>query len=228
MLALLTWVASCDGRIAPKERALLDKIAESVEDVEDLAAVEASVRLHRADDLAIACRYLKTNLDRGGKRLLVQLAVTMAIADGSLSVGENHLLQFIADLLGVRPRAFAKLFQEMTHRPFPQAGDPSSPDWWRGRESGDVAAPVADSAIQEDTAVEEKEVDWNMTRRVALNVMGLEDGAPHEKIHAAYRRLAKARHPDRFSPLGPAAVATATEGFKRLHEAYAILSGETA
>ena len=143
MLALLTWVASCDGRIAPKERALLDKIAESVEDVEDLAAVEASVRLHRADDLAIACRYLKTNLDRGGKRLLVQLAITMAIADGSLSVGENHLLQFVADLLGVRPRAFARLFQDMTHRPFPQAGDPSSPDWWRGRESGAAAAPVA-------------------------------------------------------------------------------------
>jgi DnaJ like chaperone protein len=227
-LAVLTWVASCDGRIAPREQALLDKIAESVDDVEDLAAVEAAVRLHRVDDLAIACRYLKANLDRGGKRLLVQLAITMAIADGSLSVGENHLLQFLADLLGVRPRAFAKLFQQITHRPFPQAGDPSSAEWWHQREAGHAAAPAADSAIAEDTAEEEKETDAGMTRRVALNVMGLEEGATLEKVHSAYRRLAKARHPDRFAPLGPAAVTTATESFKRLHEAYAVLSGGAA
>lgn len=227
-LALLTWVASCDGRIAPREQALLDRIAESVDDVEDLAAIEEVVRLHRVDDLMIACKYLKANLDRGGKRLLLQLAITMAIADGSLSVGENHLLQFLADLMGVRPRAFAKLFQQITHRPFPQAGDPSTTEWWQGRESGQASAQAADPAIAEDTAEDEREPDREMTRRVALNVMGLDEGATSEKIHAAYRRLAKARHPDRFSPLGPAAVATATEAFKRLHEAYAILSGSPA
>lgn len=227
-LAILSWVASCDGRIAPREQALLGKIAESVDDVEDLAAIEAAVRLHRADDLAIACRYLKSNLDRGGKRLLVQLAITMAIADGSLSVGENHLLQFLADVLGVRPRAFSKLFQQITHRPFPQAGDPSSPDWWRQREAGQAATPVADSAIAADNTQEENESDAGMTRLVALHVMGLEEGATREKIHAAYRRLAKARHPDRFAPLGPAAVMTATEAFKRLHDAYSVLAGGAA
>jgi uncharacterized tellurite resistance protein B-like protein len=227
-LTILTWVASCDDRIAPREQALLDKIAESVDDVEDLAAIEEIVRLHHADDLAIACKFLKANLDRGGKRLLLQLAITTAIVDGSLSVGENHLLQFLADLLGVRPRTFAKLFHQITHRPFPQAGDPSSPEWWRQRESGHAATPVTDPAIAEDTSQEERETDGEMTRQVALNVMGLDDGATREKIHASYRRLAKARHPDRFSPLGPAAVATATEAFKRLHEAYAVLSGSAA
>lgn len=226
-LALLAWVASCDGRIAPREQALLDRIAESVDDVEDLAAIEEIVRLHRADDLAIACKFLKANLDRGGKRLLLQIAITMAIADGSLSVGENHLLQFLADLLGVRPRAFAKLFQQITHRPFPQAGDPSSPEWWRQRESGLAASQEADPAIAEDTSADEREPEGQMTRRVALSVMGLEEGATREKIHAAYRRLAKARHPDRFSPLGPAAVAAATEAFQRLHEAYAVLSASS-
>lgn len=227
-LAVLTWVALCDGRLAAREQALLDRIAESVDDVEDLAAVEEIVRLHRVDDLAIACKFLKSNLDHGGKRLLLQLAITMAIADGALSVGENHLLQFLADLLGVRPRAFSKLFQQIAHRPFPQAGDPSSPHWWRQRESGQAAAPSADPAIAEDTSQEEREPDGQMTRSVALNVMGLDETASREKIHAAYRRLAKARHPDRFAPLGPAAVATASEAFKRLHEAYAVLSGSAA
>ena len=115
-LAILTWVASCDGRVAPREQTLLDKVAEAVDDVEDLAAVEAAARMQQVDDLALACRYLRSNLDRGGKRLLLQIAITMAVADGALSVGENHLLQFLADALGVRPRAFGKLFQEIAPR----------------------------------------------------------------------------------------------------------------
>ena len=223
-LAVLAWVASCDGRIAPREQALLDRIAEAVEDVDDLAAIEAAAREQRVEDLAIACRYLRTNLDRGGKRLLVQLAITMAIADGSLGVAENHLLQFLADVLGVRPRTFGKLFQEIAHRPFPQAGDPSSTDWWLRREAGQPGAQAADSATASDTADEEREPDRPMSRDVALRVLGLDEGATREKIHAAYRRLAKARHPDRFAPLGPAAVGVAGEAFKRLHDAYAVLS----
>lgn len=223
-LAIVAWVASCDGRVAPREQALLDKIAEAVDDVEDLAAVEAAARLQRVDDLALACRYLRNNLDRGGKRLLLQIAITIAIADGALSVGENHLLQFLADALGVRPRAFGKLFQEMAHRPFPKAGDPSSVEWWQRREAGQAAAPAADEVTSTDRSDDERDPAGSMTRAVALHVIGLEEGATREQIHAAYRRLAKARHPDRFAPLGPAAVATAGEAFKRLHEAYAVLS----
>lgn len=223
-LAVLAWVAWCDGRVAPREQALLDKIAEAVDDVEDLAAVEAAARVQRVDDLALACRYLRSNLDRGGKRLLLQIAITMAIADGALSVGENHLLQFLADLLGVRPRAFGKLFQEIAHRPFPKAGDPSAIDWWRRREAGQAAAPAADEVTVDDRADDSREPDGPMTRATALSVMGLEEGASKQQIHAAYRRLAKARHPDRFAPLGPAAVTMAGEAFKRLHEAYGVLS----
>jgi tellurite resistance protein len=223
-LGVLAWVASCDGRVAPREQALLDEIAEAVDDMEDLAAVEAAARMQRVDDLALACRHLRSNLDRGGKRLLLQIAITMAIADGALSVGENHLLQFLADVLGVRPRTFGRLFLEIAHRPFPKAGDPSSVAWWRRRESGQSAAPAADEVTSTDRSAEEREPEGPMSRAVALHVMGLEDGATPQQVHAAYRRLAKARHPDRFAPLGPAAVMVAGEAFKRLHEAYAVLS----
>ena len=224
ILTVLTWVASCDGRIAPKEQALLDRIAEAVDDVEELSAIESAARLQRVDDLVLACRFLKTNLDRGGKRLLAQLAITMAIQDGFLSVGENHLLQFLCDLLGLRPRTFAKLFQQITHRPLPKAGDPSSPEWWADRESGHQAAPEP-LVTAEDSRDEEADApDPPMTRSVALTVLGLESEAPRDAIHKAYRHLAKVRHPDRFAPLGPAAVMTASEAFKRLHEAYAVLS----
>lgn len=224
ILAILSWVAACDGKIAPKEQTLLDRISEAVDDAEELAVVEGAARRAHPRDLELACRYLKHNLDRGGKKLLAQLAVTMAIQDGYLTVSENLVLQFMADLLGLSPRGFGKLFEQIAHRPFPRAGDPSSLAWWQARESGEQARPDAFAAWDAGDGAEPLGAEEPMTHPVALRVMGLEEGASRDAIHATYRRLAKSRHPDRFAPLGPAAVATATEAFKRLHEAYAILS----
>ena len=220
LLALLTWVAACDGQIAPGEQDLLDKIAQAVDDKEHLATVEATMRTPAPADLELACRYLKNHLDRGGKKLLAQLAVTVATQDGHLTVSENLVLQFLADLLGLSPRQFSKLYLQITHQPFPLPGDPSSAEWWRRRESGQPLRPSEVIAADEDPVAG----DEPMTRAVALRVLGLELDASRETVHKAYRRLAKTRHPDRFAKLGPAAVATATEAFRRLHEAYQLLS----
>ena len=46
----------------------------------------------------------------------------------------------IADLLGLSVRRFARLFEEVAHRPFPVAGDPGSVEWWRRREAGEEPA----------------------------------------------------------------------------------------
>lgn len=203
---------------------MLRRVAEAHDAAGDLADLLDA--MHDADpaDLELACRFLRDHTDRSGKRLLAQLAVTMAVQDGYLSVAENYVLQFLADLLGLSPRAFGVLFEEVAHRPFPLAGDPSSIDWWLRREAGQRAPSAApepgNGAPFDDGAIG----DGPITRGVALRILGLEDGASQEAIHIAYRRLAKSRHPDRFAPLGPAAVATASEAFKRLHEAYAVLS----
>ena len=225
ILAVLAWIAACDGKIDPNEQLLLDKLAEALDDAEDLAAIECAVRYGRTRDLELACRFLRTNLDRGGKRLMLQLAVTMAVQDGFVTVGENYCLQFVADLMGVSPRGLGKLFEQIAHRPLPAAGDPSSPDWWQRREAG-LQAPAAELPSGGESAESDDLIEpaGPMTRQTALRVLGLEESATPENIHAAYRRLAKTRHPDRFSPLGPAAVATASEAFKRLHDAYAVLS----
>jgi uncharacterized tellurite resistance protein B-like protein len=133
ILALLTWVAACDGKIGPGEEELLDHVAEAINDPNELAAVESAMRRPVAADLELACRFLKNHLDRGGKKLLAQLAVTVATQDGHLTVSENLVLQFIADLLGLSPRQFAKVYQQIAHQPFPLPGDPSSMEWWRRR-----------------------------------------------------------------------------------------------
>ena len=220
VLAILAWVASCDGRIAPREEQLLRGIAEGLDGFGEISDVIAAVKPGREEDLELACRHVRNHMDRGGKRLLAQVAITMAIEDGYLTVGENHVLQFLADLLGISPRKFGKLFEEVAHRPFPVAGDPSSPRWWAQREAGVPAQPDPDVAAADQTP----DPPESMTRQTALQVLGLRDGASIDDIHRAYHHMARFRHPDRFAKLGGAAVAAATAAFERVHEAYSVLT----
>ena len=216
VLAILAWVASCDGRVAPREEQLLRGVAEGLDGFGDVSDVIAAVRPGREDDLELACRYVRNHVDRGGKRLLAQVAIAMAVEDGYLTVGENHVLRFLADLLGISPRKFGKLFEQIARRPFPVAGDPSTPAWWARREAGMPAQPDPD-LLGPDDAPEPPE---RMDRATALGVLGLEEGVSAEQVHRAYRRMAKARHPDRFARLGGAAVAA----FERVREAYQVLT----
>jgi len=234
VLALLTWVASCDGTLAEDELALLRSAAAGVVGGEAvLPAVIDVARLGRADDIELACRYLRNNATREQKALLAQLFVSMAAQDGHLTVAENHVLRFLADVLGLSARQFARLFEEVTHRPFPEVGDVSSVDWWRARQAGEQAHAPADGwgpgaasqgwgrTARAAAQTPQKEA---MTREVALRMFGLDQGASGEQVHSAYRRLAKARHPDRFVTLGPAAQSTAAVAFRRVQEAYELLS----
>jgi DnaJ like chaperone protein len=140
VLALLTWVAACDGSIADDELAMLRQVAAGVAGGQEvLPAVIDVARLARPEDLELACRYVRNHARRADRPLLAQLFVSMAVRDGHLTVAENHVLRFLADLLGLPARKFAKLFEAVTHRPFPDVGDVSSVEWWRRREAGEEA-----------------------------------------------------------------------------------------
>ena len=231
VLGILAWVACCDGSVAQQERELLDTLAAGFPHPPHVAEVIDAIRAGHVEDLELACRHVRNRMDRGGKRLLLQLAITTAVQDGYLTVGENWVLQFLADLLGASPRKFARLFADMTHRPFPTAGDPSSIHWWHEREAGIGAHPAPESqnpARPDRTAAEAPERPEAMTRAVALRVLGLDENASLDAIHGAYRRMAKFRHPDRFVKLGPTAVAAATAAFERVKEAYELLSAPSA
>ena len=250
VLALLTWVASCDGSMEEGELELLRTVAAGVPGGETvLPAVVDVARLGRPDDLEFACRYLRNHAGRTERPLLAQLFVTMAAQDGQLTVAENHVLRFLADLLGLSARKFAKLFEQVTHRPFPEVGDVSSLEWWRRREAGEQARVPSDhwgadrpaarpaaaagerfraspggGAAPGSTEPPSPAANGKMTREAALRMFGLDEAASKDLVHTVYRRLAKSRHPDRYARLGPAAQAAATAAFTRLQEAYALLS----
>lgn len=221
VLAILAWIAACDGKVDESEGELLRKVAEAGEDAAELAAVLEAARSLDADDLEMACGFLRTQTSRGDKRLLAQLAIAMAIQDGRLTVSENWVLQFLADLLAISPRGLGRLFQQIARRPFPIAGDPSDPAWWERRETG-LEAQAPTDGIASDS-IEPLAPPPAMSRQEAMAVLGLEVDASATAVHAAYRRLAKKRHPDRFAPLGPAAVASATFMFERLQQAQQLL-----
>ena len=239
-LTLLAWLSACDGPVSPEEEAFLRRIAVAGNGA-DMDAILAVAQAARLEDLEIVCRYAMTRLSRGRKRLLAQLAITLAATSGSITVGENYAMQFLADLLGISPRAFAKLFQQVTRRPFPEAGDPSTVEWWHRREAGvqaepavdlppdpkvaEAASPASETESSTRSAPPPAPSASTMTMMRARHILGLSEGANLDDIRSAFRRLAKVRHPDRFAKLGPSAVAAAAESFKQLDAAYTMLKG---
>src|SRR5215207_4729267 len=76
VLALMTWIASCDGSIEEEELNLLRSVASGVPGGDAvLPAVIDIARLGRPDDLEFACRYLRNHAGRADRPLLAQLFV---------------------------------------------------------------------------------------------------------------------------------------------------------
>lgn len=224
-MALLAWVSACDG-IARGEEELLNRVFDGDGEAADLKAVLELARTATVDDLELASRHVQRTLGRGRRRLLLELAIAIAFQDAILTTPENHALQYLADLLGVKPKSFFKLYRTLTGHEFPPPDDLDSADWWRRRDAGESleaqwqipdGAPVL-SDVTIDTAP--------LSRREALRILGLTEGADKQAVHAAYHRVAKRRHPDRFVNLGPAAVAVAAELFQRVNLARKMLAGE--
>lgn len=67
------------------------------------------------------------------------------------------------------------------------------------------------------------EMPRHLTRHEALELLNLPPSAGKDTIHAAYRRLAREHHPDRFAHQGPQAVQTATRRFLLLRAAHDLL-----
>lgn len=225
VMALLAWVSACDG-VTPGEKELLSRVFDGDDEADDLKKVLELSRAGSVNDLELASRHVQRTLGRGRRRLLLELAVAVAFQDAKLSTPENHALQYLADLLGVKPKSFFKLYRTLTGHEFPPPDDLDSAEWWRRRDAGEKTEglwQIPDgSPILSDVTIDTPP----LSRREALRILGLNEGADKGAIHAAYHRAAMRRHPDRFANLGPAAVAVAAELFQRVNLAHKMLAGQ--
>lgn len=226
MVMVLSWIATCDGHTSEEEMEALRSIAAAGQSESDLAPLIELGRRGEISDLQLACEILR-EVAPEGRRLTLQLAIGVALEDGYLTTPESHIVRFLADLLGQSPSEVDELFREMTGHPFPSTADPSDVAWWEERESywrrQTHRRPGAPGTTGADRVCSGPAPDFQRLRD--LSILGLDETATADDVRAAYRRMAKVHHPDRFSSLGPEAVEAANVSFRRIQQAYERLLG---
>lgn len=221
MVMILSWIAACDGEVSDEELEGLRSIAASGRNEADLSAVIQIARSGSVADFQLACEVLR-ELEAKHRRLILQMAVSMALEDGYLTTAESHIVRLIADVLSQSPRDLDELFREMTDEAFPPAADPSCIEWWESRErkSRARASSTANGNGAPSNAPPRPGEAPNMQRLRDLATLGLDEEADSHQIRDAYRRMAKVHHPDRFASLGSEATKAAEVSFKRIQAAY--------
>jgi DnaJ like chaperone protein len=210
VLLVLGWMGSSDGFVEPIEAQHLKKIATASGHAELIGPVLDVLRARDMDSLQLACEFVGQHFRGPQAYLFINLAIGMALADGTLRPTENHALRFLADLIGLSPTALHHAFSVVTNQPLPEPADPSRASFWQ---------PWGSQASGQERA--QPKGDPQTTRAYA--VLGLDelgDRATPGQIKSAYRRLVRVHHPDRFVQMGPEAVATATYTFRRIQNAY--------
>jgi DnaJ like chaperone protein len=211
VLLILSWIAACDGDMDEKERRRLAEISEASKH----GSITPLLRIIQGGDLdalQLAAEIIARNFSGDDALLFMEMAVGMAIEDGYLLPSENHVLRFLADLVGLDDDALNFVFEEVTGREIPDPTDPSRAEYWQTREGARRSKSRSSSQSGAQGASDER------TRYLAI--LGLESGATAEEIRKAFRRLAQIHHPDRFVRLGEEAVAAATATFQRIKEAH--------
>lgn len=199
---VLCWLAQCDGQLADDERELLRQVTEGSGSEVQLDELLGIARRATVGDLQLALEILRET-NPAMRRPILQLVISLALVDGHLLAIENHIVRLMADVLGLGLDGLNDAFREMTGHDFPEPEDPGDPAYWERRRSGASAS----------------------TREQDLAALGLEGNPSTDEIRAAFRRLAKVHHPDRFASAGPEAVKTAELQFKRIRAAYERLVG---
>ena len=226
------WVVSSKVGITSQEEERLSTMAKRIPELRDepllqtLAAVEY-------EDLEEACRALREIRDTLAQREALQQVVTVALEDKRITVAKNYLIRFAADLLGILAADLHELLVQRTGRPLSEPGDVSSAAWWEQRERevrvpepGPRATHSAPPPPAGAPRVPPSAQGPGSQILRALATLGLEYGASVEEIRAAYRRLAQVHHPDRFTHLNADSAQRASEVFRRIQEAYELLTGK--
>jgi len=219
ILLILAWIAASDGNVDKTEAKQLSEISAAAKHG---ISIQQLIRIAENHDLAaihLACDIVSSHFKAEKAHLFMEMAIGISIADGLLLPSENHILRFLADLLGVNRAGLNETFVNMTGREIPTPSDVSSARYWQDRER--AREDSSQQSKGSDSTNNHHEQPRHSSKAIAAYAtLGLEPGASKEEIKQSYRRLAQIHHPDRFSSLGEESVAAASQTFVRIREAY--------
>lgn len=211
---LLLWMATADDDVDERESAML---AEEFPDNLREPTTDEMIEALRAGDVDCLEEALRTvaGLDGGQRLMLLDLAISMAVADEEVAIAELYILQFLADTMRLGPKILAQRYQEISGHALPEPGDPSSDDWW-----GKITERRETGAQVENRRRRRVE---SMNRQQACAVLGVDSDATMLEISNAYNRLCERLDPNRIRELGEDAVAETQRRRTAIETAYQTL-----
>lgn len=218
LLLILSWISASDGNIDEQEKKDIFSIAAAGNNSESVPLILSLAKRGDLASIQLACEVLRVAFTGERAKLLMELAIGIAISDRFLLPSENHILRFLADLLGVSPSTLNDDFERNTGKPLPNAPDVSTHEYWYTKQQRNNSNK---QESKESSSSERGQPNREQTKTAhSYATLGLEHGASKEEIKNAYRRLAKVHHPDRFHSLGDEAVEAAHVTFTRIQNAY--------
>lgn len=214
-LQCLYWLAESDGNVHSEERTLLHGIATKSRFEVDELYFRQAVESDNVQDLLFACSFLKDVLTKDGREAFITSLISVAVADGRISLTENHICRFFADSIGFGLASFNDTYHRIANACFPEVGEPSSRAWWESKQSYKKG---------KEEQQRESFPGSNMSREEAIVVLGIHGEPTPDAVKKAYRRMAQQHHPDRFSQFGEIAEKRAKEMFERIRRAYEVLA----
>ncbi|PXX98672.1 DnaJ domain-containing protein [Halomonas sp. LBP4] len=133
-LLLLAWVLANRGPIGEPERSRLTELTGGFRHGHALAPILEIAATQDLGAIQLAAEVLQKEIHGEQASPFLRLAIALAVEDGKLSMANQHVLRFLADLLGVSPGEFAPLFEAVAGRAFADPDDPSRSGYWQAKE----------------------------------------------------------------------------------------------
>ena len=218
---ILVWVAISDDFLDDNEIKHITTIFGDYSR-KDIKSLINTIQAEGADCILPACQYLASS-NSADKMRFIEIITSIAVADGKLSISENHILCFMADLLAISPKQYQDVYMNLTGQIFPDAGDPSVPLWWESKLNQKNKSRNNEDKKQNQQRFSSKD-ELSISKSEAYVILGLHNNATHADIKQAYRRMSKLHHPDKFHSIDEEAFNAASAMFLRIKKACEVLS----
>lgn len=227
LLAVLAWVAACDGDISPEEITLLSKLGGSDISKEAIQSLVSAGAECDVEALHLAVEAIKS-MPTEHRIDVLTLALGMTLADGKMTFAEAAILRFLEDAWSLPVSTLQRVFKDSTGKELPAVSDPSNPEYYFGDKNEKRNSSRAEERNdhinqQREKTKQPRRPTSNMSHSEAVKILGMNAPFTQSDVRSSYIRLAKVHHPDKFESMDEDMKKAATIIFAKIQTAYDLL-----